>query len=74
MLGTTARVYPATAQERTRSDSREKASTSTDVSTAQERTRVKGDVAVRKKEKEGKKGEDRMTRIVFMLMVMIMTM
>ena len=62
MLGTTARVYPATAQERTRSDSREKASTSSDVSTAQERTRVKGDVAVREeRERKERKEQKRYT-------------
>ena len=44
-LGTTARVYPATAQDRARSDSREKASSSNAV-TGQVRPRSEGDTAV----------------------------
>ena len=54
ILGSTARVYPATAQVRARSDSRENASSPPHVSTAQVRTRMKGGVAV-----NGEKGSAR---------------
>jgi hypothetical protein len=58
MLGTTARVYPATDQLRTRSDSRENASTSADVSTDQLRTSLKGDVAVKEEEVKREEGKE----------------
>ena len=51
MLGHTARVYPATDQHRTRSDSREKASSSQEV-TDQHRTRLECDAAVKEERGE----------------------
>ena len=62
-LGTTARVYPATAQVRVRSDSRENASPPSDVGTAQVRARQKGDDAVREGKKNAEKGKESKARV-----------